>query len=140
MVQGDGLENARTGAARFEHLPVSHSWDGDRELGKLYATTLGLNRTAWDVYLLYQPGITWDDETPPSPTFWMHQLGSNFGADPALALNPQRLAEELAKLLNKSFSLDLSVSDSVGERLRQYGLETVPKGVELCTVDIVIRD
>jgi hypothetical protein len=31
-------------------------------------------KSAWDVYLLYLPGITWTTEDPPPPTDWTHNL------------------------------------------------------------------
>ena len=31
-------------------------------------------KSAWDVYLLYRPGITWTDEYPPPPGDWTHNL------------------------------------------------------------------
>jgi hypothetical protein len=31
-------------------------------------------RSAWDVYLLYAPGIIWTNEDPPMPSDWTHNL------------------------------------------------------------------
>ena len=31
-------------------------------------------QVAWDVYLVYKPGVKWEGPRPPRPTFWMHQL------------------------------------------------------------------
>ncbi len=56
---------------------VTHYWDGDNSLGKLYGRLLTLPRgrqLAWDIYFVYAPGIRWEEE-PPLPTQWMHQLG-----------------------------------------------------------------
>jgi hypothetical protein len=55
---------------------VTHFWDGRAVLVHGYDTVLGLGTDAWDVYLVYPPGVRWDGTLPPAPAFWMHQLGS----------------------------------------------------------------
>ena len=40
--------------------------------------------SAWDVYLLYAPGIVWTDEDPPSPTEWTHNLREQEPARPRI--------------------------------------------------------
>ena len=73
-------DNADAGKQAEPLLPdprVTHYWDGDNSLGKLYGRSLTLPRgrqLAWDIYFVYAPGVTWEDE-PPQPTEWMHQLG-----------------------------------------------------------------
>jgi hypothetical protein len=47
-------------------------------LVKGYRETLKLPEDAWDVFLLYPPGVTWEGERPPAPAYWMHQLGSRW--------------------------------------------------------------
>jgi hypothetical protein len=66
-------------------------------LGKI----LGLHDIAGDVYVLYKPGIKWEGQEPPAPTFGMHQLQ---GADPKLLLcaHPTQLSAGVAKLLDAS--------------------------------------
>ena len=49
---------------------------------------IGLNCTVWDVYLLNAPGVKWIGDQPPMPTFWMHQLFAETGADQRFCLNP----------------------------------------------------
>ena len=99
MLAGDGIEPARQQAADLHDSRVTHSWDGERELGNLYSKTLGLSVAAWDVYMLYKPGIGWEEDEPPKPTFWMHQLSSNHGADQSICLDPARLSNELELLI-----------------------------------------
>jgi hypothetical protein len=59
---------------------------------------LGLEReVAWDVYLVYPPGVVWEGETPPSPAAFMHQLSGRLPADrhldgPGLAADLRRVA------------------------------------------------
>jgi hypothetical protein len=54
---------------------VTHYWDGSNDLGAKYARILPVaGGPAWDVYMLYAPGIVWSGADPPKPSFWMHQL------------------------------------------------------------------
>ena len=55
---------------------VLHYWDGAGALIKGYTNTLDTPEDAWDVYAIYAPGTTWEEGDPPSPTYWMHQLGT----------------------------------------------------------------
>jgi hypothetical protein len=57
-----------------------HYWeeDGGWSLASAFRPAIGLGpidpeQIAWDVYLLYRPGIRWDS-TPPTPTDWAHNL------------------------------------------------------------------
>jgi len=63
--------------------------------------TRNLEEPAWDVHLLYNPGINWDAQQPPSPTFWMQQLQ---GVDPKFLLceDPTRLSAKVGRLLDQS--------------------------------------
>ncbi|MCH8816068.1 MAG: hypothetical protein IH957_13450 [Chloroflexi bacterium] len=79
---------------------MTHYWIDNRDVGKLFQTPIGLTtEPAWDVYLLYGPGVTWEQDGPPQPAFWMHQLGVEVGVDPDLRLDATRLYRELIKLL-----------------------------------------
>ena len=73
---------------------VIHYWDSDKKLGAAFTPVLGLDETAWDVYLLYPPDAEWTEQ-PPKPIYWMHQLG----VETAPTLNGETLAEEIKKLL-----------------------------------------
>ncbi|HXW06792.1 MAG TPA: hypothetical protein VD833_16270, partial [Vicinamibacterales bacterium] len=55
---------------------ATHYWDGGRVLVNGYRDTLGLPEDAWDIFLLYRPGVRWESAQPPVPDYWMHQLGS----------------------------------------------------------------
>ncbi len=102
MMPGDNAQFASVEAETFKEYPMVHTWDPERRLGELYAKTLNLRASAWDVYLLYVAGIRWDENEPPHPTFWMHQLPADIGANPNILLNPTRLSQELLKLLGRS--------------------------------------
>jgi hypothetical protein len=87
-------------SATIRDARISRGWNASRDVGKLFGAALDLDEIAWDVYLIYKPGIRWEGEKPPRPTFWMHQLD---GADPSLLLcaNPSRLGYEVGKLLGQ---------------------------------------
>ena len=73
-------DNAKAGLEAEKFLPdsrVTHYWDGDNRLGRLYGSELTLPRgrqLAWDIYFVYAPEVEWGDRLP-MPTEWVHQLG-----------------------------------------------------------------
>jgi hypothetical protein len=101
MRDGDSPITATQQADTIRDARITQGWNENRSVGKLFGKTLALHDTAWDVYLLYKPGIKWEAQQPPRPTFWMHQLE---GADPKLHLceNPTRLNLEVGKLLGQT--------------------------------------
>lgn len=105
MVEGDSYAAAEAHAIGQTNSSIVNSWDKDRSVGDAFRETLGLKRTAWDVYLVYAPGIKWDGPIPPKPTVWMHQLHpQKNGADPALFLKEDVLATKLAELIKNAAS------------------------------------
>jgi len=50
---------------------------------------------AWDVYLIYPPGVKWEKE-PPKPVYWQHQLDIRT----APRLDGKPFAKELRKVLS----------------------------------------
>jgi hypothetical protein len=54
-----------------------HYWDGESASMRAVRATLKLSEDAWDIFLLYPPGVRWEGDNPPTPEFWMHQLGSD---------------------------------------------------------------
>jgi hypothetical protein len=101
MRDGDNAIAARQEAESVRDERISQGWDGSRSLGRLFGETLNLHEIAWDVYLVYKPGIKWEGSKPPAPTFWMHQLE---GVDPnrLLCADPMRLTVEVGKLIEQS--------------------------------------
>ncbi|MGC1107783.1 MAG: hypothetical protein WA876_14735 [Candidatus Acidiferrales bacterium] len=101
MRSDDSPAAATQQAEKVQDTRIWQGWNGNRNLGNLFERTLNLHETAWDVYLLYKPGIKWEGQDPPDPTFWMHQLT---GADPKLLLcaDPTRLSTEVGRLLGDS--------------------------------------
>ena len=139
MMPGDNVQFAGVEAETFKEYPVVHTWDPECLLGELYARTLKLRAPAWDVYLLYASGVTWEGNEPPQPTFWMHQLTGGIGADWKILLNPTTLSQELMKLLGSGVQpgpADLGfllhgrgLMNLVRERA-QYTLEEIRQAVE----------
>jgi hypothetical protein len=101
MLDGDSPKTATQQAGTIRDARITQGWNEDKDVGKLFGETLDLHDIAWDVYLLYKPGIKWEAQQPQRPTFWMHQLE---GADPNLLLceDPTRLSAEVGKLLDQS--------------------------------------
>ncbi len=101
MRDGDSPVAATQQAETIHDTRIAQGWNENRNIGKLFGETLDLHDVAWDVYLIYKPGIKWEARQPPRPTFWMHQLE---GVDPKLLLceNPTRLNVEVGKLLEQS--------------------------------------
>ena len=52
-----------------------------------------VSEPAWDVYLVYAPGIHWEGKEPPRPTYFQHQLGGRLPADQRL--DGPKLAEAI---------------------------------------------
>ena len=100
MVPGDSALAAADLVSAEKRLAMQ-AWDSRRSIGVALAKTLHLRRPAWDVYLVYGPGVEWVGETAPMPSFWMHQLGKRAGADPALRLVPAKLEYEVRKQLGE---------------------------------------
>jgi len=86
------------GAMEVMHGPdVIHYWDGDARTAFSYASVLNV-RFAWDVWLIYARGVTWDDAgNPPKPTLWRHQLHDG---PEGQELDATEFAAEAIKLAN----------------------------------------
>ncbi len=64
-------------AGRVFDPRAMHFYDAEAKLGKLFAEVIHLpgGVPAWDVYFVYAPAVRWEAR-PPTPTYWMHQLGN----------------------------------------------------------------
>ena len=72
-MSGAEEKHVRKAAATLADSRVRQYWDGSNGLGFAYQKILGTPEEAWDVYLLYSPGMKWEGG-PPQPAYWMHQL------------------------------------------------------------------
>lgn len=97
MKPKDNAQTAQLESDKLKDERISvRGWDGKRSIADLFAKPLKLRGTAWDVYLIYAPGIKWEGAEPPQPTYWMHQLQA---ADQKLCLNPAALSNQVKRLL-----------------------------------------
>lgn len=98
MLNAANVESAaQHEAGRIHDSRASHYLDPDARLAKQYSDILHLPNgiPAWDVYLVFGPEARWGD-TPPAPTYWMHQLGR---LPSAVYLDGDRLAGVVSGLL-----------------------------------------
>lgn len=95
---GGTASNVPGAAALAPDRRVSHYWDGSNDLGASYEHMLPVSTgPAWDVYMLFAPGVVWSGAEPPKPSFWMHQLAiSN-----APRLDAAVFADEARRMLAK---------------------------------------
>lgn len=75
ILGGDREDGAEQMAGLIPDHRAVQFWDQEQSLGKIYAKVLGLppGTYAWDVYLVFPPGVRWENEAP-RPIYWMHQL------------------------------------------------------------------
>jgi hypothetical protein len=72
-----GLErDVPSATIQIPALRALHFWDRSSVLVEGYRTALKLPEDAWDIFLLYDRGATWDGDLPPQPAYWAHQLGT----------------------------------------------------------------
>ncbi|MEM7586220.1 MAG: hypothetical protein AAF560_22705 [Acidobacteriota bacterium] len=74
----------------------SHFWTGAHTLVEALQDPIGLeDEPAWDVFLVYGPGVQWG-ETPPVPDYYMHH-GRSLPEE--RHLNGNKLFEAVSRLL-----------------------------------------
>jgi hypothetical protein len=75
-MRGGAEKDVAEAKANVRDPRARHFWDADGYTLRAFAPVLALppKREAWDVYLIYKPGVRWDGDAPPPPTYWMHQL------------------------------------------------------------------
>lgn len=78
MLWIDGKASVPQATKRFDDSRVSQYWDSKAEMTRAYSSILQTNGPAWDVYLLFERDAEWKEQ-PPSPVFWMDQLGLENG-------------------------------------------------------------
>jgi hypothetical protein len=121
MLPDDTAEAAEAEAAAFSDPRIEHFWDAERALANAFAGVLDLRCPAWDVYLVYRPGVRWGD-TPAPPTSWMLQLPEQVGADPTRLLDAGHFAAEVRAALSDPRA---EPCPDLALRLHAKGLATV---------------
>ena len=99
ILRTDDERSARKATTILPDTRVHHYWIESQAVGEMFQAPLGLKgEPAWDVYLVYPPGIEWKGSKPPQPAYYMHQRGS-LPAD--RRLNGETLAAKLQQVLAK---------------------------------------
>ena len=96
ILRTDDVRGARKAMTILQDGRVRHYWVEGQAVGEMFEPALGLKETAWDVYLVYPPGVEWKGETPPKPAYFMHQLHS---LPAARFLSPATLAMRVREML-----------------------------------------
>ena len=75
ILRTDEVRAARKATAILPDSRARHFWTAGQEVGEIFQLPLSLAGTpAWDVYLVYPPGVEWRGKSPPRPSYFMHQL------------------------------------------------------------------
>ena len=79
---------------------IQHYWDGEQRVGAAVQQFVeGADEPAWDFWMLYAPGVTWEKEGAPEPDWWEHQLGGVLEQNYAnRILDAERFADQAEKL------------------------------------------
>lgn len=100
MLPLDGMVAARLMAQGMQAPSVRHFHDPSKQAGRAVAQSLGApGKVAWDIYLFYAKGATWDQGLPP-PTRWAHQLSGSW-VDPARYRHGNDLMAELYRAMDE---------------------------------------
>ena len=98
ILRADSEQWAKRSTSILSDPRVTHFWIDNRDVGKLFQAPIGLTtEPAWDVYLLYPSGVEWTD-SPPTPYFFMHQLGNRLPQENRLS--GEGLASRVRRLLS----------------------------------------
>jgi hypothetical protein len=95
----DTEETAAQAAALLADERIHHFWSPDRFASSAFQAPVGiLGATAWDVFLVFDPGKRWTD-APPAIHSFMHNQKLHNELPKDRLLNAQKLAEEVKNLL-----------------------------------------
>ncbi len=93
VLPSDCEATARHAAVIFDDPRVVQFYDPNQRAGAAFAEDLIRQPPAWDIYLFYAPGDSWE-QRPPQPRDWAHQLRSAI-ADPSRLRTGAELASAL---------------------------------------------
>lgn len=100
ILRTDDEPSSRKATSLVPDSRVTHYWVGSLEVGKAFQAPIDLEtEPAWDVYLVYPPGVTWESSSPPRPELFMHQLGGRLPAD--RRLDGPQLADAIQRLVQR---------------------------------------
>ncbi len=99
ILRTDNERAARKAAALLDDPRVKHFWVSSLDVGKMFQQPIGLTtEPAWDVYLVYSRGRSWD-QSAPKPDYFMHQLRGRL--PDTQRLDGATLSVQLKSLLRK---------------------------------------
>ena len=101
-LKGDSKAVADQVAKKFvQDSRVIPYYDPEQRLGHTLTKSLsGIEaEAAWDIYLFYDQGKTWE-RLPPSPDEYMHQMTKSGWADPAQFYTGNDLVNKLVSVMN----------------------------------------
>ncbi len=102
MLPEDSLEAALPTIHSMRDARIQHFFDPSQQTGREVAASLKWDgRVAWDIYLFYSPGNTWE-KSPPKPRYWMHQMSAEWARNNHYRTGPdltQGLSNSLKRLL-----------------------------------------
>jgi hypothetical protein len=120
----DSPEAARKATMLLPDPRVHFFWSDDRIAGKAFQGAVGIQGTpAWDVFLVYGPGKTWNGEAPPIPDYFMHNQPSHPELPKDRLLNGNRLAEKVKILLAEGESKGASNPPAVTLKTSPFSRE-----------------
>lgn len=96
------LDDALRLAPEISDHRMTNFWDEQAAFGKMLKSPLSIKEeyhTAWDVYLIYDKGVLWEEDIP-TPSFWMHQLTEeSSGVKKSNFMDHSTFSENLSQLL-----------------------------------------
>ncbi len=96
----DDRDGAEARAVEFGEDRIHQFWDGQDLLGAHVATRLDrVGLVAWDIYLVFAPGLVWDEDMP-APAGWVHQMGDAAWAEDRERAPGHELESRIRNLLN----------------------------------------
>lgn len=100
ILRSDNYKSAMQAPKLIPDARVTHFWVDGRDVGKLFQKPIQLKtEAAWDVYLVYAPGVVWGAEVP-APDYFQHQLGGRLPKE--LRLDGQVLARKIEGMLTET--------------------------------------
>jgi hypothetical protein len=78
MEEEDTEAGARQVTVNVPDPRAMHFWTADDVLADTWAQVLGVvdDETGYDLYMIFPPGVRWDDEPPVAPYFmWVEKQG-----------------------------------------------------------------
>jgi len=82
----------------IEGAGIHHYWDGDQRVGAaVQHFVAGLEAPAWDFWMIYRPGASWQNQAP-EPDWWEHQLGALNRDFAGRRLDAERFARKAQEL------------------------------------------